>query len=60
VVAKVNAAVKKVLEDPAVRSRIEGTGSLVIGNSPAEFAAQMKAELEVYKDVVARQKLKLD
>jgi tripartite-type tricarboxylate transporter receptor subunit TctC len=60
VVAKVGAAVKKVLEDPSVRSRIEGTGSLIIGNTPAEFAAQMKAELAVYKDVVAKQKLKLD
>jgi tripartite-type tricarboxylate transporter receptor subunit TctC len=60
VVAKVGAAVKKVLEDPSVRSRIEGTGSLIIGNTPAEFAAQMKAELAVYKEVVAKQKLKLD
>ncbi|MBL8328222.1 MAG: tripartite tricarboxylate transporter substrate binding protein BugE [Rubrivivax sp.] len=60
VVTKVNAAVRKVLEDPAVRKRIEDTGSLVIGNSPAEFAAQMKAELAVYVDVVAKQKLRLD
>jgi tripartite-type tricarboxylate transporter receptor subunit TctC len=60
VVNRVNAAVKKVLEDPAVRKRIEDTGSLVIGNSPAEFAAQMRAELQVYKDVVAKQGLKLD
>ncbi|MFY8088887.1 MAG: ABC transporter substrate-binding protein, partial [Rubrivivax sp.] len=44
----------------AVRKRIEDTGSLVIGNSPAEFAAQMRAELQVYKDVVAKQGLKLD
>ena len=60
VVTKVNGAVRKVLEDAAVRKRIEDTGSLVIGNSPTEFAAQMKAELAVYKDVVAKQKLKLD
>ncbi len=60
VVAKVGAAVKKVLEDPGVRSRIEGTGSLIIGNTPAEFATQMKAELAVYKEVVAKQKLRLD
>ena len=60
VVNRVNAAVKKVLEDPAVRKRIEDTGSLIIGNSPSEFAEQMKAELKVYKDVVTRQNLKLD
>ncbi len=60
VVNKVYMAVKKVLEDPGVRKRIEDTGSLVIGNTPADFAVQMKAELAVYKDVVSKQKLKLD
>jgi len=60
VVDKVNAAVRKTLELPEVRKRIEDTGSLVIGNSPAEFAEQIKAELAVYRNVVAVQKLKLD
>jgi tripartite-type tricarboxylate transporter receptor subunit TctC len=60
VVDKVAAAAKKVLEDPSVRKRIEDTGSLVVGNTPEQFAAQMKAELEVYKSVVAKQNLKLD
>jgi tripartite-type tricarboxylate transporter receptor subunit TctC len=60
VVDKVNAAVRQVLQDPAVRKRIEDTGSLVLGNSPAEFADQIKAEFDVYKKVVADQKLKLD
>ncbi|MBX3611322.1 MAG: tripartite tricarboxylate transporter substrate binding protein BugE [Hydrogenophaga sp.] len=59
-VNKINAAAVEALKDPAVRKRIEDTGSIVGGNSPAEFAAQMKAELEVYKQVVAKQKLKLD
>jgi tripartite-type tricarboxylate transporter receptor subunit TctC len=60
VVDKINAAVRKTLEDPSVRKRIEDTGSLVIGNSPAEFAQQIVAEFDVYKKVVAAQKLKLD
>ncbi len=60
VVDKVAAAAKKALEDAGVRKRIEDTGSLIIGNTPAEFAAQMKAELEVYRQVVAKQGLKLD
>ena len=60
VVDKVNAGVRKALEDPAVRKRIEDTGSIVLGNTPEQFAAQMAAELEVYKKVVAEQKLKLD
>ena len=60
VVDKVNAAVRKALEDPAVKKRIEDTGSLIIGNSPEQFSAQIKAEFEVYKKVVDSAKLKLD
>lgn len=60
VVDKVSAGVKKSLEDPAVRKRIEDTGSLVIGNTPEQFAAQIKAEYEVYKKVVDSAGLKLE
>jgi tripartite-type tricarboxylate transporter receptor subunit TctC len=59
-VDKVNAAVRKVLEDPAVKKRIEDTGSLIIGNSPEQFSAQIKAEYEVYKKVVDSAKLRLE
>jgi tripartite-type tricarboxylate transporter receptor subunit TctC len=52
--------VRKALEDPAVRKRIEDTGSLIIANTPEQFAAQIKAEYEVYKKVVNEQKLTLD
>jgi tripartite-type tricarboxylate transporter receptor subunit TctC len=60
VVDKVNAGVRKALEDPAVRRRIEDTGSLVIANTPEQFAEQIKAEYAVYKKVVDTAKLKLD
>lgn len=60
VVDKVNAAVRKALEDPAVKKRIEDTGSIVVGNTPEQFAEQIKAEFSVYKDVVTKQKLTLD
>ena len=58
VVDKVNAGARKALEDPAVRKRIEDTGSLIVANTPEQFAAQLKAEFEVYKKVVDQQKLK--
>ncbi|MDB5885102.1 MAG: hypothetical protein JWR74_1273 [Polaromonas sp.] len=60
VVDKVNAGVKKALEDPAVRKRVEDTGSLIVANTPEQFAAQIKAEFEVYKKVVETAKLKLE
>ncbi|AMM23311.1 tripartite tricarboxylate transporter substrate binding protein BugE [Variovorax sp. PAMC 28711] len=60
VVDKIAAGVKKAVDDPAARKKIEETGSIIIANSPEQFAAQIKAEFEIYKDVVVRQKLKLD
>ncbi len=60
VVDKVSTAVKKTLEMPEVRKRIEETGSMIVANTPEQFAAQIKAEYEVYKKVVETQKLKLD
>ena len=60
VIDKIHDAVVKALEDPAVRKRIEDTGSIVIGNTPEQFTQQIKAEFEVYKKVVETQKLKLE
>ena len=60
VVDKINAGVRKALEDPAVRKRIEDTGSLIVANTPEQFAAQIEAEYTVYKKVVETSKLTLD
>jgi len=60
VVDKVHDAVRKTLDDPAVKKRIEETGSLIIGNTPDEFAKQIAAEFDVYKKVVQLQKLTLE
>ncbi len=60
VVDKIHAAALQAVADPAVKKRIEDTGSLVVANTPAQFAEQIKAEFGVYKQVVDKQKLKLD
>ena len=60
VVDKIYNATKTALTDPAVRKRIEDTGSLIVANTPEQFTAQIKAEYEVYKEVVTKQKLSLD
>ncbi len=60
VVDKVNAGVKKSLEDPAVKKRIEDTGSIVVGNTPEQFAKQIADEFAVYKKVVETNKLVLE
>ena len=60
VVDKVHAAVKKTVELPEVKKRIEDTGSLIIANTPAEFGEQIRAELVTYKKVVQLQRLTLE
>ncbi len=60
VVDKVHDAVKKTVALPDVKKRIEDTGSIIVANTPAEFAQQIKDELVTYKKVVHLQRLKLD
>jgi tripartite-type tricarboxylate transporter receptor subunit TctC len=60
VVDKIYNATKTALADPAVKKRIEDTGSLIVANTPDQFTEQIKAEFEVYKGVVTKQKLSLD
>lgn len=60
VVDKYYAALKVVVNDPAVKKRIEDTGSIINVNGPDAFAKEIKAEYAVYKEVVAKQKLVLD
>jgi tripartite-type tricarboxylate transporter receptor subunit TctC len=60
VIDRIHAAAKRALEDPGVAKRIADTGSLIVGNTPQQFAQQIAAELAVYKRVVTEQKLRID
>ncbi len=60
VVEKLHTAFKKTAELPDVKKRIEDTGSLLVLNTPEQFAAQIKAEFDVYKQVVVKQKLTIE
>ncbi len=59
-VDKINAATKRALDEPGLRARIEGTGSVVVASTPEEFAAEIKADYELLKRVVAERKLTLE
>ncbi len=59
-VDRINAATRQALDDPAVRKRIEASGSIVVAGSPQEFADEIKALYEQLKKVVADKNLKMD
>jgi tripartite-type tricarboxylate transporter receptor subunit TctC len=51
-VAQLNAAVNEVLARPAVVQRIAAFGYLVLGGSPAEFAARLQREVSHWRELV--------
>jgi len=51
IVARLNAAVKKVSNDPELRGRLSGMGLEVQSSTPAELAARMSAEKAVWTRV---------
>ncbi|MEC4720171.1 tripartite tricarboxylate transporter substrate binding protein BugE [Noviherbaspirillum sp. CPCC 100848] len=60
IIKKINAAAVKVLAMPEVRERLMQSGAEPVGNSPAEHAAEIKAELEKMSTLVKKQNIKFD
>jgi tripartite-type tricarboxylate transporter receptor subunit TctC len=60
VIDRIHGATRTIVQDAGVRKRIEDTGSVILANTPAEFGAQIRAELEVFRRVVRDQKLTLE
>jgi tripartite-type tricarboxylate transporter receptor subunit TctC len=60
IIRKINAAAVKVLNMPDVRERLKMNGAEPVGNSPAEYAAEIKEEFEKMKNLVKKQGIKFD
>lgn len=60
IVRKLHEATLKALNSPEVLARIKASGSDVVGNSPAQFAAEIRGELQRSQDVVKKQGIKID
>jgi tripartite-type tricarboxylate transporter receptor subunit TctC len=60
VLAKVHDAVTKALAAPEVRSRMQSLGAVPAGNSPKEFAAQIRREIERHKRVAEESGIRIE
>jgi len=60
VVQRLNEALRKVLAQPEVRSRLQEGGAEPVGNSPQAFAAEIQAELEKMRRVAKQQNIRFD
>jgi tripartite-type tricarboxylate transporter receptor subunit TctC len=60
IIARLHQATVNVLSMPEVKERLIANGAQAVGNSPAEYAAEIKAELEKMKNLVNKQGIKFD
>lgn len=60
IVNRVNAAVRKAMEDPAVQKRIVEVGAIPVANSPEQFAQQIREEFESYRKIVVEKNISLE
>jgi len=59
VVAKLTAGMQKALSNPELRARIEQLGARPVGNSSAEFTAQIRREIERMRKLIKDRNIKL-
>jgi tripartite-type tricarboxylate transporter receptor subunit TctC len=59
-VARIHDEIGRVLADPEVRDRLRAQYMDVVANTPAEFRAAMKADVERWKPVIDKNAIKLD
>jgi len=60
VVAKLGDAMHKAITDPDFRAKLERVGARPVGNSPAEFKAQILREVEQTKQIVKERNIKFE
>lgn len=60
IIAKLNAAIVRIMRDPAVAGPLEANGFEVVASSPAEFGARLKADVAKFDDIVRRSGAKVD
>jgi tripartite-type tricarboxylate transporter receptor subunit TctC len=60
VVAKINAAVKKIMESDDIRATLQPTGAMPQTSTPAEFAKMMKDESAQLRSVITKFNIKAE
>jgi tripartite-type tricarboxylate transporter receptor subunit TctC len=60
VVASLNTEVVKVLRQPDIKERMASEGAVPVGNTPEQFAAYMRTEMQKWAKVVQQSGAKAD
>lgn len=59
VIATLNSEAKNKLRSPEIARRMEVEASEVVGNSPQQFAAEVKTEFEKWRELVRKREIKI-
>lgn len=59
-IAKLSAAIKDALADPAIRKQYADIGVTTVGSSPAEFGALIEKEAAAWKQVIAKSNIQAE
>jgi tripartite-type tricarboxylate transporter receptor subunit TctC len=59
-IAALNAAVDRVLADPAIRARFESLGAEPLGGTPAALAAMVQEEIARWRGVIEAQRITIE
>jgi tripartite-type tricarboxylate transporter receptor subunit TctC len=60
IVAKLNTAIVKLLQIPDVRDKLTSEGSEIVGNTPPEFTAFLKRDIERWAQIIKAAGIKLE
>jgi tripartite-type tricarboxylate transporter receptor subunit TctC len=52
IVARLNADIRKAITTPEVRARLESLGFEVLGDTPEEFEATIRTDVEIFRKIV--------
>ena len=59
-VVKVNSELAKMLKSPDMKEKILQQGGIAVGNSPEEFAAYIKSEMDKWAKVAKAAKVRVE
>jgi len=60
IVSRLQAEIIKILAQPEIRDRIAGEGAEVVGDTPAQFAAFLKADIARWAPLIKQSGARLD
>ncbi len=60
IIAKIQAAAARAVKEPGIAKRLREAGAEPVGNTPEQYAAEIRAEMDKMKSLVKRQNIKLE